>query len=248
MKSAIVAALAGLAAASPTRLLTPRGQFCGDWDSEKVGAYTIYNNLWGKGNAQSGQQCTTASAGGEQGDGSIAWSVEWSWTGGQGQVKSYPNVVVEMEKRTLAEVSGIPSAWDWSYTGDGIVANVAYDLFTSSTESGDAEYEFMIWLSALGGAGPISSDGSPVATVELAGSSWKLYRGKNNQMTVFSFVAAGQDVDSFCGDLAEFVDYLVDNHGVSGSQILQSVGAGTEPFEGTNAVFTTSSYHADVEY
>ncbi|KAM6530719.1 hypothetical protein FSOLCH5_000218 [Fusarium solani] len=244
MKSAIVAALAGLAAASPTRLI-PRGQFCGQWDSETAGAYTIYNNLWGKDNAESGEQCTTNS--GEQSDGSIAWSVEWSWTGGQGHVKSYPNAVVEIEKKTLGEVSSIPSAWDWTYTGNGIIANVAYDLFTSSTESGDAEYEFMIWLSALGGAGPISNDGSPVATVELAGTSWKLYQGKNNQMTVFSFVAES-DVNNFCGDLADFTDYLVDNHGVSSSQILQSVGAGTEPFEGTNAVFTTNNYHADVEY
>lgn len=40
------------------------------------------------------------------------------------------------------------------YTGTSIVANVAYDLFTSSTASGSAEYEIMIWLAALGGAGP----------------------------------------------------------------------------------------------
>lgn len=65
------------------------------------------------------------------------------------------------------------------YTGTSIVANVAYDIFTSSTATGSAEYEIMIWLAALGGAGPISSAGSPVATPTIAGVSWSLYSGYN---------------------------------------------------------------------
>lgn len=99
----------------------------------------------------------------------------------------------------------------------------------------------MIWLSALGGAGPISATGSPIATVTLAGTSWKLYNGRNGQMNVFSFVASS-DVKSFKGDLVEFIKYLTSNQGMPGSQILQSVGAGTEPFSGSNAKFTTSAY------
>jgi xyloglucan-specific endo-beta-1,4-glucanase len=91
----------------------------------------------------------------------------------------------------------------------------------------------MIWLSALGGAGPISATGSPVATVTLAGTSWK--------MNVFSFVATS-DVKNFKGDLMVFANYLTSKQGMPKSQILQSVGAGTEPFSGSNAVFTTSAY------
>lgn len=49
------------------------------------------------------------------------------------------------------------STFDWTYSGSGITADVSYDLFTSSTASGSNEYEIMIWLAALGGAGPISS-------------------------------------------------------------------------------------------
>ena len=67
-----------------------------------------------------------------------------------------------------------------------MVANVAYDLFTSSTASGSAEYEIMIWLAALGGAGPISSTGKEVATVTLAGKSFKLYSGMNGNMVRIS--------------------------------------------------------------
>ncbi|KPM45595.1 hypothetical protein AK830_g867 [Neonectria ditissima] len=246
MKSAIVAALAGLAAATPiTKMLAERASFCGQWDSEVAGDYTIYNNMWGKDNADSGEQCTTNS--GLSSDGGVAWSVDWTWSGGAGQVKSYPNAVVEIEKAELSTITSIPSQWSWTYTGDDIVANVAYDLFTSSTDGGDYEYEFMIWLDALGGAGPISATGSAIATVTLADSEWVLYQGKNSQMTVFSFVAS-ETVSSFCGDLMDFVDYLIDNQGVSESQIIQSVGAGTEPFSGSGAVFTTTHYSAAVEY
>jgi xyloglucan-specific endo-beta-1,4-glucanase len=46
-----------------------------------------------------------------------------------------------------------------SYTGSDIVADVSYDIFTSSTSGGASEYEIMVWLAALGGAGPISSTG-----------------------------------------------------------------------------------------
>jgi xyloglucan-specific endo-beta-1,4-glucanase len=99
----------------------------------------------------------------------------------------------------------------------------------------------MIWLGAYGGAGPISSSGSPVATVSLAGSSWRLYKGVNGQMTVFSFVATST-VANFNADLMLFVKYLTNSQGLPTSQILQSIGAGTEPFTGSNAKFTTNAY------
>ena len=50
------------------------------------------------------------------------------------------------------------TSWSWSYTGSDIVADVSYDMFTSSTAGGSNEYEIMIWLAAIGGAGPISSE------------------------------------------------------------------------------------------
>lgn len=58
---------------------------------------------------------------------------------------------------------------------------------------------------------------------------------------VYSFVASSQ-INSFSGDLMEFVNYLTSKQGMPKSQILQSVGAGSEPFTGSNAVFTTTGY------
>jgi len=99
----------------------------------------------------------------------------------------------------------------------------------------------MIWLSALGGAGPISTTGSPIATPTIAGKQFRLYKGPNGQMTVFSFVATSA-INSFNGDVNEFLKYLRTSQGLPGTQILQSVGAGTEPFSGSNAVLTTTAF------
>jgi xyloglucan-specific endo-beta-1,4-glucanase len=120
-----------------------------------------------------------------------------------------------------------------SYSGSSIVADVAYDLFTSSSASGTSEFEIMIWLAAIGGAGPISSTGSAVATVTVGGTSFKLYSGPNGDTTVYSFVASSE-ATSFSGDLLDFFTYLIDNEGFSSSQYLTTLEAGTEPFTGAS--------------
>ena len=107
MKSSLLLPLLPLSLATPLK----RGTYCGQWDSETSGTYTIYNNLWGRDSADSGSQCTTNN--GLASDGSLSWSTAWTWTGGAGQVKSYANVVVESEKKALSELEGLPSEWSW---------------------------------------------------------------------------------------------------------------------------------------
>ena len=149
--------------------------------------------------------------------------------------------MTKISQKAISSITSLPSTWTWTYTGSNIVANVAYDLFTGATATSSPQYEIMIWLSGLGGAGPISSTGSAIATVTIAGKQFKLYKGPNGQMTVFSFVAVSP-INSFKGDLNEFLIYLRGNQGLPRSQILQSAGAGTEPFSGSNAVFTTTAF------
>ena len=60
----------------------------------------------------------------------------------------------------------LQTTWDWSQTSSGsIVADVAYDLFTSNTAGGSNVNEIMIWLANYND-GPISytydSSGQPV--------------------------------------------------------------------------------------
>lgn len=149
--------------------------------------------------------------------------------------------MTKLSQKALSAIKSLPTTWSWTYTGSNIIANVSYDLFLGTSASAESTYEIMIWTAALGGAGPISATGSPIATVTLAGSSWKLFYGKNRQLNVYSFVAASP-VKSFKGDLVEFTKYLTSKQGVPSSLILQSTGAGTEPFSGSNAVFTTTAY------
>ncbi|OKP12397.1 hypothetical protein PENSUB_2133 [Penicillium subrubescens] len=135
----------------------------------------------------------------------------------------------------------MPTTWRWSYTGSNIVADVSYDIFTSNSPDGSLAYEIMIWLAALGGAGPISSTGKPVATVEIAGTTWDLFKGPNSSWTVFSFVARTEQT-SFNADLLDFFEYLIHYQGMPAAQYMSGIAAGTEPFSGSNAQLTTSEY------
>jgi xyloglucan-specific endo-beta-1,4-glucanase len=170
--------------------------------------------------------------------------VELTATDRSSSVKSYANVVLSSSVnsgKTFNSISKMPTTWKYSYTGSSIVADVAYDLFSSSSSSGSSEYEVMIWLAALGGAGPISSTGSTIATPTIDGVSWKLYDGYNGAMHVYSFVASSQ-VTSFSGDIMDFINWLSTNEGYPKSQYLTSIGAGTEPFTGSGAKLTTTAY------
>ncbi|KAI1774531.1 concanavalin A-like lectin/glucanase domain-containing protein [Hypoxylon cercidicola] len=232
------------AVASPTSTIEKRDTqiSCAAFGSLATGGYTIYHNNWGAGQASSGSQCTSFKS---LSGNSVAWSTSWTWEGGPGQVKSYSNVALEKVNKQLSAVKSIPSTWSWTYTGSNRVSDVAYDLWLSPTSGGTNTYEIMIWLEAAGGAGPISATGSPIASPTLAGSSWNLYLGKNGDVNVFSFVTK-KTINNFKGNLVEFFNYLTKNQGVAASNYITSLQAGTEPFSGENAVFTTSAYSISV--
>nr|QDF60592.1 xyloglucanase [Binary vector pBI-Xeg] len=220
--------------------LERRADFCDQWGSTTTGSYIVYNDLWGQSSDTSGTQCTGVDS---LSGSTIAWHTSYSWSGASSQVKSFANVALQFTAKTLSSISSIKSTWKW-YSTTNIVADVAYDMFLSSSASGSNEYEIMVWLAALGGAGPISSTGSAIATTTINGVTWKLYKGPNGSMTVYSFVAEST-VTSFSGDMLAFFTYLIKNQGLSSSLYLVDVQAGTEPFTGT-AKLTASSYSADV--
>jgi len=219
-------------------------QICGQFDELTTSNhYIIFNNLWGESAATSGSQCTTLnSASGS----SVAWSTEWTWVGGPFNVKSFANANLVFTPKQISAIKSIPTTMDYTYTGSSMVADVAYDLFTASTAGASASnFEIMIWLAALGGAGPISSTGSPVATPTLAGHTFNLFDGFNGAMHVYSFVAQSQ-ITAFSGDILTFLDFLISDFELTSSQFLNTVQAGTEPFTGSNAVLTVSDFSAAV--
>ncbi|KAK6071472.1 xyloglucan-specific endo-beta-1,4-glucanase A [Seiridium cupressi] len=244
--SMVLAASSAFAAPTtePTPTLGKRSTTisCDSWGSLTTGGYTIYHNNWGSSAATSGSQCTYFDS---LSGSSVAWHTSWTWAGGSSSVKSYSNVALESVNKQLTAVSSIPSTWKWTQTGTDIVADVAYDLWLAPTSGGTNAYEIMIWLAAYGGAGPISSTGSAIATVTIGGNSYKLYYGLNGSTYVYSFVASST-ITSFSGDMMDFFDYLTSSQGVPSSYYITSLQAGTEPFTGSDAVLTTSAYSISV--
>ncbi|KAE8901473.1 hypothetical protein PF005_g9567 [Phytophthora fragariae] len=224
--------------------VTSAAEFCDQWGQAKSGNYIIYNNLWSSSAATGGgKQCTALDSG--SGD-SVAWHTTWSWQGGDKSVKSFANAALEFDPVPLSEVKSIPSTMSYTVKSSGkAVTDVSYDLFTSSSAKGEKEFEIMIWLAALGGAGAISSTGKPIASTTIAGTQWSVYKGPNGSMMVYSFVASKQ-VENFEGDLMEFFNYLVKEQGFKTSQFLIKVECGTEPFVGNDVTMTVSKYSAAV--
>lgn len=113
MKFLAALALGTLASASS---VTRRDDFCGQYDTVQQGDFTLYNNLWGRDNADSGSQCTGLDSGSGN---EIAWHTSWSWTGGQGQVKSFANAAYSFTAKQLSSLSSIPTTFNWKYVNRG---------------------------------------------------------------------------------------------------------------------------------
>lgn len=51
--------------------------------------------------------------------------------------------------RLISSISSLPSTFVWTNTGTNMIANVAYDLFTSANSAAETwagDYELMIWF------------------------------------------------------------------------------------------------------
>ncbi|KAG2144498.1 glycoside hydrolase family 12 protein [Suillus clintonianus] len=217
----------------------------GRYDSVNVGQYSLLNNLWGEYDASSGSQSSQIMS---LAGSTIAWKTNWTWTGGN-EVKSFADIQLNTGiNQQLSAISSMPSTWDWSQsTTESVVADVAYDLFTSNTAGGSNVNEIMIWLANIN-SGPIAAQYNAagqavpiVQNISIEGYTWDLYSGSNGYNQVYSFLLTSGTIESFSGDVYEFISYLIDNQGMSSSQYLTTAQAGTEATSGT-AEFTTSAY------
>ncbi|KAL8704419.1 MAG: hypothetical protein Q9201_002410 [Fulgogasparrea decipioides] len=236
--AAIVPALA-----APSRHL-PRAaaSTCDQYTPITSGPYEVQNDAWGA--IPGGSNCVEIGSF-DAGSGSLAWSTTFNWGGDKNAIKVFPNAQAASNTpcKPLNQYQSMPSTWSWSYGTTSLTGDVAYDAFLNPDCNGPGDkhvYEVMIWLAQLGGLNPI---GSPVASdIQLAGSSWKLYKGPNTSTgtEVFSFVADTQKND-FNGDLMDFFNYLIKNQGVDAGLKMTSMQAGTEVSVGEGK-FETSKY------
>lgn len=236
MKSAIfsLSALASLAWAQ---------DLCDQYSYYSANGYNFNNNAWGQ-SAGTGSQCTHVDQLLNPG---VAWHTEWTWSGGDNNVKSYPYSGRELSsKKLVSDIGSMATKAEWRYLGDNIRADIAYDLFTAAdpnhdTSSGD--YELMVWLGRRGGVQPI---GSSTGTVNVAGSNWDLWVGYNGPMKVFSFVAVNE-IATFEADLKSFFTHITNAQGFPASQQhLITVQFGSEPFTGSNCRFDVWYWYCDV--
>ncbi|KAJ6598447.1 glycoside hydrolase family 12 protein [Mycena vulgaris] len=237
--------------ASPTPAVEERAtaidtaSHCGQWDTVVAGGYTMFLDQWGLSGASSGSDCASLTS---LSGTTLAWKATWNWTGGTG-IKSFTNIQADGGvNKQLSAIKTIPAVWTWSQATTGtVVANVAYDLFTSNTAGGSAVNEIMIWLANFN-AGPISavynSAGQPVpkaSNLSLGGHTWNLYFGSNGANNVYSFLPTSGTVPSFNSDINLFLKYLTSSQGVSTAQFLTTAQGGTEATSGA-ATLTTSAF------
>ncbi|EIN10056.1 glycoside hydrolase family 12 protein [Punctularia strigosozonata HHB-11173 SS5] len=245
MRFSVVLSLVGAALATPVlekRLDT--STHCGQWDTVTASPYSLLLDQWGLSDATSGSDCASITS---LSGTTIAWTTTFDWVGGT-SVKSFTDIELTSGVNVpLSSITSAPSTWKWSISSSGtVVADVAYDLFTSATSGGSNAYEIMIWLANYN-SGPISytysSSGSAVAIktgVSLAGYTWSLYYGSNGSNYVYSFLPSST-ITSFSGDVNLFLKYLTSNGYISSSQYLTTAQAGVEATSGS-ATITTSAY------
>ena len=89
--------------------------------------YNFNNNEWGK-DAGSGSGCVYID---DMYTTGTIFHVNWDWSGGDNNVKAYPNCGLDITKgRTISSIGSMPTEVYWSYTGSNIRADVSYDLFS----------------------------------------------------------------------------------------------------------------------
>ncbi|KAL8698910.1 MAG: hypothetical protein Q9201_006310 [Fulgogasparrea decipioides] len=140
--------------------------------------------------------------------------------------KGYANVgLIQNLGTTVSSISSIPAKYDWTRTSTtAFKGNVCFDfiLGPKGDSTSPSAQELMLWLEWEGGQLPIGWDAGSVATINLFGTSWKLYEGVNtgNGMTVGGTVLTPRDEQhsmlpdtqfsgTFAGDLKDWFEALV---------------------------------------
>lgn len=225
---------------------------CNNGGSYDMGKYWIANNLWGAGSG-SGWQCIWKNS--QSGD-NISWGTNYSWSGSGYSVKSYDAAVLGWQWGWRHTGTGLPvqlsanrninTGYSYNVRHSGGAMDVSYDMWLhpmsnpgSSTAPSD---EVMIWTYRAGGAGPA---GTRQATVNLAGTSWDLYRGRitsgSSSWNIYSFVRTS-NTNSSAFNIRDFLNNLVGRGWMSSSKYLTSVQAGTEIFTGSGQLDVTNYY------
>ncbi|OLL22925.1 putative xyloglucan-specific endo-beta-1,4-glucanase A [Neolecta irregularis DAH-3] len=224
---------------------------CNTDQTTRIADYLIQNTLGGA-DGFTGSQCLAVDS--SETD-PISFGASWSWDysdAGKHTVKSYSNAVrLQDAPIPVTKITSMPSSWSWEYSGEGVVADVTYDLLFSPTpkpaQHQDNLFEIMIWLGQLGDMFPLSYPGSVAEHVTVAGRSWLLYRGIiNTNQNVISFIRMDGDIKDYQADINEFVKHCIDKEHLPTDYYMLAIGGGSEAVTGKNAYFQTKSYSVKI--
>ena len=230
--------------ATKTAKAAANATVCGPTDSiNNQGPYWLNNNLWGA-SSGSGSQCTSSNS---ISGSNLSWSTNWNWSGGPNDVKSYASAVLGWHWGYQQSGTGLPvqissntnvnTSWSFSVTG-GSNQDVSYDLWVDPNPNlgaTQASTEVMIWLYKNGSVQPA---GSPVGDVTIEGTTWTLWSGYIG-WNVYSFVR-DSNTTSASLNIEDFLKNLGATRGLSASNYLLGVEAGTEIFTGTGQLNVNS--------
>jgi hypothetical protein len=231
----VTGALVSVAVASPAQAAPV---ICEKFGSTSIqsGSYIVQNNVWGADTAQ----CIDVN---QNGGFTITQAEHNKAT--NGAPAAYPSIYAGCHYTNctsgpmpiqLTQVSSASSSIGVTYPGSG-TWNAAYDIWLDPTArtNGQNGMELMIWLNRQGSIQPI---GSPIGTVNLAGSSWEVWYG-NTGWHVVSYLRTSATT-SLSFDARTFIDDVISRGYIDNSWYLTSIQAGFEPWVGGAGLAVTS--------
>ncbi|KAG0151048.1 hypothetical protein CROQUDRAFT_668142 [Cronartium quercuum f. sp. fusiforme G11] len=205
---------------------------------------TLYNNVWGERSTTADSKQSVKCI--KYNQGTALWTTSFSFKSKNpsldNQVKSYSNIGWSGKPIQISGLKKFSSIWNWKLTDQSrdFVADVSYDIFTSQSPTctgqggGCASHEIMIWLVSKGGAAPAGAK-VPGKTVKIGNNyEFDVWKGVVGGIPVISLVPiSGKAYQRFGGNFIPLLQKQLTQFGLSPSEYISTVGAGTEPFKGS---------------
>ena len=205
--------------------------------------YIVQNNDWG---AKSGQTIS-------YGKGTTMKVTQQTGVGANNDPASFPSIFIGQNSGhssgdTPKAVSSIkagdlPTSWTWADNGATGSYNAAYDVWFSTSSSGEASASspsggfLMVWYHKPSDNQPI---GTMMKSVMIGGQNWNVWEGNNsgNGKPCITYQAT-TTINSYAFKLGDFIRDAVDNqHYLMDSWYLTNVFAGFEIWTGGQGLET----------
>ena len=219
---------------------------CGDWDTLADSGLVYQNNVWGKGDIADYEQCLLT----RRRDGATEYGWRWRWPRGNGQVKSYPEVIYgqkpwDAESSTsvlparIEAIGELSIAYAVEQSAQGTY-NLAYDIWVTSTNPPTPDtitHEVMIWMDRTFESQPRRFHAGEVV---VDGIAYDLYlRPAFHAGSGADYIAFVSREPRLSGvvDVMAFLGYLVEHDHVPADHYVAAVELGNEVIEGTGELW-----------